>query len=182
MHARHSVYKCKQCVAGPLLVFTCLSRKEVNSCWGNALWMEAIWWVLAPLLQTHETLKVQNAVTVNSCSLPELQVPLVSWRTSYWRKKPLLFRCHCSHRFHEQLLLETMSVSGNKVVTPSSSAPFKDVQILMVGQSLSKEKWCWFWLSVDGQTFLSIVQLPVSCPCSISPIKVSGSPGCTWVE
>lgn len=101
IHAGHNFYRCKQCVVSPLLV-TFLSQTQVNSCWGSVLWMETIWLVFYPcLLQTPEKLKVQNAVNVNNWSLPELQVPSVSWTTSYWGKKPLMFRCHCSHRFHE---------------------------------------------------------------------------------
>lgn len=81
-----------------------------------------------------------------------------------------------------ELLLETVPVSGDKPVTHASTVPFKDGQISMVGQNLSYKECGKFWLSVDEQTFLSLVQLPVSCLCSISPIKVSGSPGSTWVE
>lgn len=176
LHAGHSFYKCKQCVVSPLLV-TFLSQKQVI----HALWMETIWLVFYPcLLQTWKKLKVQNAVNVNSWSLPELQVPSVWWTASSWRKNPVMFRCHCLHRSHDSLLLETMPVSGNKAVTPSCSVPFKDVQILVVGQSHIHNKSGKFRLSVG----VSFVSSAAACklPVLSNPIKVSGAPGCPWVE
>lgn len=92
----------------------------------------------------------------------------------------MMLRCHCLHRSHDSLLLETMPVSGNKAVTPSRSVPFKDVQILVVGQSHIHNESGKFRLSVD----VSFVSTAAACklPVLSNPIKVSGAPGCPWVE